>query len=69
MSEFHAFLRERLASGGFSTEDTLASFLPLAEDVWDAHQADTVAPLVGLARLKVLGTTIWFENAERRRKR
>ena len=59
---FHEFLRARLAAGGFSTEDVLASFLPLARQVADAHAAGRVAPLDGVASLRVEGVRIWFHE-------
>jgi hypothetical protein len=62
MVTFHEFLRARLAAGGFSTEDVLASFLPLARQVADAHAAGRVAPLDGVAALHVEGVRIWFHE-------
>ena len=62
MATFHEFLRSRLAAGGFSTEDALASFLPLARQVADAHAAGRVAPLDGVAALQVEGVRIWFHE-------
>lgn len=64
--KFHPYLIERLESGGFSTEDTLATFLPLVRETVEAHLAEQVAPLVGLEDLKVDGNRIWFEEADRR---
>ena len=55
---FHEFLSSRIESGGFSTEDVLASFLPLARQVLEAHAAGRVAPLVGLNALRVEGVQI-----------
>ena len=37
MTAFHEYLRTRLETGGFSTEDTLTSFLPLVREVLDAE--------------------------------
>ena len=51
--------------GGFSTEDTLISFLPLVREMLDAHAAGLVAPLDGLDALHVEGVQIWFEEARR----
>jgi hypothetical protein len=65
MSTFHEYLRSRLETGGFTTEDALASFLPLVREVLDAHAAGRVAPLEGLDALKVEGVRIWFEEARR----
>lgn len=63
MSAFLEFLRGRLATGGFSTEDALASFLPLARQVADAHAAGKVAPLDGVGALQVEGVRIWFHES------
>ena len=62
MTAFHEFLRSRLAGGGFSTDDVLASFLPLARQVVDAHAAGRVAPLDGVSALHVEGSRIWFHD-------
>lgn len=66
MTHFADFLRTRLDAGGFSTEDSLASFLPLARQVVDTHAAGHVAPLDGIADLHVDGVRIWFEQARQR---
>jgi hypothetical protein len=66
MTAFHDFLRGRLAAGGFSTEDALASFLPLARQVVQAHAAEKVAPLDGVAALQVEGVRIWFHESTAR---
>ena len=47
MSSFHEYLRTRLETGGFSTEDALGSFLPLVREVLEAHAARRVAPAAG----------------------
>ena len=60
--DFGAFLEERLRIGGFTTEDVLASFLPLVRQVVAAHEAKLVAPLEGIEQLRVEGTRIWFEQ-------
>ena len=65
MTSFHEFLRDRIETSGFSTEDTLASFLPLVRETLEAHAAGRVAPLVGLDALQVAGVRIWFEDALR----
>jgi len=65
MTAFHEYLRARLETGGFSTEDTLTSFLPLVREVVDAHAAGLVAPLEGLDALRVEDPRIWFEEARR----
>ena len=62
MSGFHDFLSARLDSEGFSTEDTLVSFLPLVRDVIAVHAQGRVAPLQGLDQLHVEGGEIWFEQ-------
>lgn len=66
MSSLHHFLRERIAAGGFSTEDTLVSFLPLVREVLAAHARGLVAPLEGIDELRVEGAKIWFEESRRR---
>jgi predicted DNA-binding WGR domain protein len=63
MATFHEFLRARLDAGGFSTDDALASFLPLARQVVEAHAAGVVAPLDGIAALQVEGIRIWFHES------
>ncbi len=65
--KFHPYLTERLAAGGFfTTEDTLAAFLPLVRETVEAHLAEQVAPLEGLNDLNADGNRIWFEVARRR---
>jgi len=66
MTGFEDFLAERLEEGGFSTEDALSSFLPLAREALETHAAGFVAPLEGLADLHVEGVRIWFEQSKRR---
>lgn len=66
MAGFHEFLLTRLDSGGFSTEDALASFLPLARQVAQTHSHGQVAPLDGVASLQVEGVQIWFPEASAR---
>ena len=53
MNNFHEYLRSRLETGGFSTEDALAAFLPLVREVLETHAAGRVAPLEGLDVLRV----------------
>lgn len=67
MTDFREFLNERLEAGGFSTEDALASFLPLAREVQEAHAAGWVAPLRGASDLHVDGVRVWFEESKRTR--
>lgn len=62
---FHEFLGMRLQEGGFTTEDALASFLPLLRETINTHQAGLVAPLIGLAELKVENSRIWFNQDSR----
>jgi hypothetical protein len=69
MTRFNEFLRDRIDSGGFSTEDCLASFLPLVRDTLEAHAAGKVAPLEGVGQLRVEGVRIYFEQAQRREPR
>ena len=66
MTRFGEFLQSRLDTGGFTTEDALASFLPLAREIHDAHNAGLVGPLEGIDDLHVEGVRIWFEEAKRR---
>ncbi|QEG38501.1 AAA domain-containing protein [Roseimaritima ulvae] len=66
MTSFHTFLQQRIAAGGFSTEDTLSSLLPLIREVLDAHAAGFVAPLEGLDALHVDGVRLWFAEKDRR---
>jgi hypothetical protein len=58
--DFGQFLHERIETGGFTTEDALASFLPLLRQVVQAHQQGLVAPLEGISQLHVEGAQIWF---------
>src|SRR5262245_57907352 len=60
---FLEFLNHRLDIGSFTTEDTLASFLPLARQVAAVHAAEKVAPLVGVENLRVEGVRIFFEES------
>ncbi len=63
------FMRSRFEVAGFTTEDALASFLPLAREVLESHAAGMAAPLDGLDELRVEGVRIWFEEAKRRKVR
>jgi len=69
METFTDFLQQRLATGGFTTEDVLVSFLPLLRQVIETHQAGLVAPLEGVHELRVDMGRIWFEQAARREPR
>jgi predicted DNA-binding WGR domain protein len=66
MSSFETFLHQRLESSGFTTEDALASYLPLLRQVVAAHRAGRVAPLQGVNDLQVEGVRLWFEEAKLR---
>jgi hypothetical protein len=59
------FLRKQQLGEGLSTEDVLASFLPVLRETIAAHVAGMVAPLEGLEELQVEGARIWFEEAKR----
>jgi predicted DNA-binding WGR domain protein len=63
MTNFLDFLRHRLVQGGFTTEDALASVLPLVRQTAAAHQAGKVAPLSDVNELHVEGVKIWYEEA------
>jgi predicted DNA-binding WGR domain protein len=62
-TSFSDFLNTRLENGGFTTEDALASFLPLARQISSAHAAGMVAPLIGVEHLRVDGLRIYFEES------
>ncbi|WP_425398481.1 AAA domain-containing protein [Aeoliella sp.] len=66
MTKLADFMQSRFDGAGLSTEDALASFLPLAREVNEAHAAGLVAPLEGIDDLQVEGVQIWFEEAKRR---
>ena len=63
MSAFLTFLRERHEKGGFTTEDALASVLPLFRQVAEAHDTGFVAPLRGVDRLTVEGIVVGYDDA------
>lgn len=63
---FLEFLRAR---GGFTTDDALASLLPLFRQVLATHQAGRVAPLEGVAQLLVDDYRVYFETAQAREPR
>jgi predicted DNA-binding WGR domain protein len=65
MTTFHDFLRDRIEHGGFTTEDVLASFLPLVRQVIETHEAGLCAPLEGIGALQVDEGRIWFADASR----
>lgn len=64
MTSFNDFLHQRLAAAGFSTEDALACFLPLARQVAAAHRAGSVAPLNGVNLIFADDGRLWFEDAK-----
>lgn len=66
MTTFLDFLRERTESSGFSTEDALASFLPLMRQAIAAHATEQVAPLDNINKLRVEGVQLWFEETHLR---
>jgi predicted DNA-binding WGR domain protein len=65
MIGFRDYFLGRLESGGFTTEDALASFLPLIRRVVAAHEAGLVAPLIGVEQLQVEGLQIVFGDGLR----
>jgi hypothetical protein len=62
MNGFLDFFHDRQAAGGFSTEDALGSFLPLARQVVETHLRGEVGPLAGLDALHVDEGRIWFAD-------
>ena len=62
---FEQFLTDKLIAEDVSTEDVLASFLPLLREVIEAHRHGLVAPLEGTQDLHVEGVRLWFEEARR----
>ena len=64
MTPFHEFLRQQITSDGFSTEDTLVSFLPLLKQVIATHDLGAVAPLEGIERLQVDDFRIGFSSTD-----
>jgi hypothetical protein len=62
---FEQFLSDKLIAEDVSTEDVLASFLPLLREVIEAHRHGLVAPLEGTQDLHVEGVRLWFEEAKR----
>jgi predicted DNA-binding WGR domain protein len=65
MTPFQDFLHGRIESGGFTTEDCVASIVPLIRETLDAHAEGFVAPLEGLAELRVEGSRIWYAEGRR----
>ncbi len=64
MTTFQEFLNSRVVAGGFSTEDTLASFLPLAKEVLEFHRQGSVAPLRGVSHIVADGNQLQFDAVE-----
>jgi len=60
---FIEYLNHRLEAGGFTTEDALASVLPLIRQIAAAHRAGLVAPLQGVNAIHVENNRLWFEEA------
>jgi DNA polymerase III delta prime subunit len=67
MTTFADYLSQRLEAGGFTTEDALASFLPLLRQVAAAHRAGTVAPLQGVNAIQVEANRLWYEESQARK--
>ncbi len=63
MTSFHDFLHQRIEAGGFSTEDVLASIVPLMQQVIATHESGRVAPLDGLTALHVENGVIWYAKS------
>jgi hypothetical protein len=63
MMRFTEYLHQRLEAGGFTTEDVLASVLPLVRQVAAAHHNGMVAPLQGVNAVQVENNRLWFEEA------
>src|SRR5947209_6953950 len=66
VTNFRDFFLDRLEKGGFTTEDALASFLPLMRQVVATHAAGLVAPLAGVEQLQVDGLRIFYDETRRR---
>ncbi|HXD88097.1 MAG TPA: hypothetical protein VN641_16535, partial [Urbifossiella sp.] len=64
MMSFADYLMQRLEAGGFTTEDALASFLPLLRQAAAAHRAGKVAPLQGVNAIQVEANRLWYEEAQ-----
>jgi predicted DNA-binding WGR domain protein len=64
MISFTDFLHHRLEGGGFTTEDALASLLPMIRQVVAAHRVGLVAPLQGVNGVNVENSRLWFEEAQ-----
>jgi len=64
MTSFIDFLNHRLEAGGFTTEDALASFLPLVRQVASAHRAGLVAPLQGVNAIHAENNRLWYQESQ-----
>lgn len=64
MMPFAEYLSQRLEAGGFTTEDALASVLPLFRQAAAAHRAGLVAPLQGINAIQVENHRLWYEEAQ-----
>ena len=62
MTTFHEYLRGRLETGGFSTEDALASFCRWFAKCLETHAAAASPRWKVLDALQVEGVRIWFEE-------
>jgi len=67
MTTFTDYLAQRLEAGGFTTEDALASFLPLLRQVANAHRTGSVAPLQGVNAIQVEANRLWYEESHARK--
>ncbi|MDP7014885.1 MAG: DUF4011 domain-containing protein, partial [Pirellulaceae bacterium] len=66
MTSFREYHLTRTNAIGYTTEDVLVSFLPLARQVSETHQRGSVAPLQGVSELRVREGAIWFEDGKSR---
>lgn len=64
MMRFCDFVSKRNATDGFSTEDVLASVLPLMKQVAETHAEGLVAPLDGIEKLQVEGVRTFFAESD-----
>jgi len=64
MATFHDHLAAGRERGGFSTDEALHCFLPLARQVVQAHDIGMVAPLDGLDALQVDNGYLWFPQVK-----
>ena len=57
---FSDYLHQGIAKGGFETDDVLAGVLPLMNQVAETHRTGNVAPLEGVANLRVDHNHIYY---------